>query len=161
MEWGVFDFSKNIIPKIFFYLKKMNHGFHFVQHLQLFQCMLYKSLHYIFSTTVLTCYSTLCTTHIAWQLCQDRMLGSKPQVCTGILGGYGDKHKNKVTTKELQLYMCIIYSILVSISDLPWPQNYKSLLLHMILPEGKKCSWRHGRKYSGVMERTQIIASRN
>lgn len=116
----------------------MNHGFHFVQHLQLFQCMLYKSLHYIFSTTVLTCYSTLCTTHTAWQLCQDRTLGSKPQVCTGILGGYGDKHKNKATTKELQSYMCIIYSILVSISDLPWPQNYKSLLLHMILPEGKK-----------------------
>lgn len=44
----------------------MNHGFHFVQHQQLFQNMLYRSLNYMFSTTVLTCYSfTLCTTHIA------------------------------------------------------------------------------------------------
>lgn len=157
-----FWFFKNITLKIFFYLKKINHGFHFIQHPQLFQCMLYRSLHYIFSTTVLTCYSTLCTTHVAWQLYQDRMQGSKPQICTGILGGYGDKHKNKVTAEELQSYMCIIHSILLSLhfwSSLTPELQISSSALGTTRRE--KSSGRHSRKSSGVMERTQIIASRN
>lgn len=37
-------------------------------------------------------------------------------------------------------HTCVLYTVpcTPSFSDFPWPQNYKSLLLHMILPEEKK-----------------------
>lgn len=137
LEWEAFDFSETQFLNIF-YRKKMNHGFHFGHHQQLFQCMPYRSLNYMFSITVLTLlllhplYHPHCLRVVPRQDVGFKI--SDLYRNFGRIWGQTQEQSDNKRTAIIHVHYTQ-YLALPSFSDLPRITN---LSFHMILPEEKK-----------------------